>query len=117
VLTLEDPGRFRKSRDVGPALGLVPRRDQSGDSDRQLSITKSGDPYLRVLLTEAAQAILRRGSPPSDLKSFGRRVASRGAKRGKRRAVTAVARKLAVLLHRLWVTQAKYRPLHNAAAA
>ena len=108
VLTLEDPGRFRKSRDVGPALGLVPRRDQSGDTDRHLPITKTGDEYLRSLLVESAHCVLRRGTKPSDLKDWGRKLASRGGKAGKRRAVVAVARKLAVLLHRLWVTRAAY---------
>lgn len=116
ILTLEDPARFRRSRDVGPALGLVPRRDQSGDVDKQLSMSKTGDPYLRMLLTEAAQCVLRKGAPPSDLRSFGLRVASRGGKRGKRRAITAVARKLGVLLHRLWVTQAPYIAVRKPAA-
>ena len=110
VLTLEDPGRFRKSREVGPALGLVPRRDQSGATDRHLPITKTGDAYLRSLLVESAQCILRRNSKTSDLKDWGRRRAERGGGAGKRRAVVAVARKLAVLLHRLWVTQAEYVP-------
>lgn len=114
VLTLEDPGRFRKSREVGPALGLVPRRDQSGGTDRQLPITKTGDTYLRSLLVEAAQTVLRRGAPESDLKRWGRRRARRGGKSGKKRAVIGVARRLAVLLHRLWVTQATYEPLHRA---
>ena len=114
VLTLEDPGRFRKSREVGPALGLVPRRDQSGGTDRQLSITRTGDPYLRSLLVEAAHHVLRRGAPDNDLKRWGRRRARRGGKSGKKRAVIGVARRLAVLLHRLWVTQAAYEPLHRA---
>lgn len=117
VLTLEDPKRFRKSRDVGPALGLVPRRDQSGGTDRQLSITKTGDSYLRSLLVEAAHHILRRGAPDSDLKRWGRRRARRGGKSGKKRALIGVARRLAVLLHRLWVTQAAYEPLHRAKKA
>ena len=116
VLTLEDPKRFKKSRDVGPALGLVPRRDQSGDIDKQLPITKTGDPYLRVLLAEAALTVMRENAPASDLKTFGQRIASRGGKSGKKRAITAVSRKLAVLLHRLWVTQAKYIPVRKPAA-
>lgn len=114
VLTLEDPSRFRKSRDVGPALGLVPRRDQSGGMDRQLPITKTGDVYLRCLLVEAAQCILRRGTPDSDLKRWGRKQARRGGKSGKKRTLIGVARRLAVLLHRLWVTQAVYDPLYGA---
>jgi transposase len=108
VLTLEDPARFRKSRDVAPALGLVPRRDQSGATDKHLPITKTGDEYLRSLLVESAHCVLRRATKPSDLKDWGRKLASHGGKAGKRRAVVAVARKLGVLLHRLWVTQAAY---------
>jgi transposase len=117
VLTLEEPSRFRKSREVGPALGLVPRRDQSGETDRHLRITKTGDEYLRSLLVESAQCILRRATKPSDLKDWGRKLASRGGKAGKRRAVVAVARKLAVLLHRLWVTQAVYERYRVGAKA
>lgn len=115
VLTLEDPGRFRKSRDVGPALGLVPRRDQSGDCDRQLRITKTGDRYLRALLVEAAQCHLRESSPDTDLKRWGLKRADRGGSAARKRAAVAVARRLAVLLHRLWVTGAKYEPLRQAA--
>lgn len=116
VLTLENPGRFRKSREVGPALGLVPRRDQSGDRDLQLGITRTGDWYLRTLLVEAAHCILREGSPDSDLKRWGLARAARGGPIARKRAVVAIARRLAVLLHRLWVTQADYEPLRGAAA-
>jgi transposase len=115
VLTLEDPDRFRKSREVGPALGLVPRRDQSGDRDLQLRITKTGDRYLRSLLVEAAQCILQERSPDSDLKRWGLARAARGGPIARKRAVVAVARRLAVLLHRLWKTQAAYQPLRRAA--
>jgi transposase len=117
VLTLEDPSRFRKSRDVGPALGLVPRRDQSGKTDKHLSITRTGDDYLRSLLVESAHCVLRKATRPSALKDWGRKLASRGGKAGKRRAVVAVARKLAVLLHRLWVTQAVYERYRDAKKA
>lgn len=116
VLTIEDPGRFRKSRDIGPALGLVPRRDQSGDQDKQLRITKTGDWYLRTLLVEAAQCILHRNGPDSDLKRWGMLRAERGGRIARARAVVAVARRLAVLLHRLWVTGAKYEPLRAKVA-
>jgi len=116
VLVLEDPARFARSRDVGPALGLVPRRDQSGATDRQLGITKTGDGLLRRLLVECAQHILREGSADSDLKRWGMAIAARGGGKAKRRAVVAVARKVAVLLHRLWVTQEDYVPLRNSAA-
>jgi len=110
VLTLEDPSRFKKSRDVGPFLGLVPRRDQSGNIDKQLPITKAGDVALRRLLVGCAQYILGVFGPECELREFGLRLAERGGKNAKRRAVVAVARKLAVLLHRLWVDEAIYDP-------
>lgn len=110
VLTLCDPGRFRRSREVGPYLGLVPRQDQSGSIDKQLHITKAGDGYLRRLLVGSAQYILGAFGPPCGLRSFGLKLAVRGGKNAKRRAVVAVARKLAVLLHALWVKQTIYDP-------
>ena len=116
VLTLEDPARFRKSRDVGPALGLVPRRSQSGDVDRQMSITRTGDRYLRSLLVEAAHCMMRTRAPDSDLKRWGQDHASRGGRNARKRVLVAVARRLAVLLHRLWVTGARYEPLWKDAA-
>ena len=113
ILTLEDPKRFKKSRDVGPFLGLVPRRDQSGDMDKQLSITKAGDVALRRLLVGCAQYILGAFGPECELREFGLKLADRGGKNAKRRAVVAVARKLAVLLHRLWIDEATYDPCHQ----
>ncbi len=113
ILTLEDPKRFKKSRDVGPFLGLVPKRDQSGDTDKQLSITKAGDATLRRLLVNCAQYILGVFSPECELQKFGLKIAERGGKNAKRRAVVAVARKLAVLLHRLWVDSATYDPFYQ----
>jgi transposase len=113
VLTLEDPKRFQKSREVGAFLGLIPRRDQSGDTDKHLKITKSGNAYLRRLLVGCAQYILGPFGPDCDLKRFGLRLCGQGGKKAKRRAVTAVARKLAVLLHRLWATGEVYEPLYN----
>ena len=110
VLTLEDNARFEKSRDVGPFLGLTPRRDQSGQVDKQLRITKAGDAYLRRLLVQCAQYVLGRFGPDCDLRRFGLRLAERGGKNAKRRAVVAVARKLGVLLHCLWKTGAAYEP-------
>jgi transposase len=115
VLTLEDPGRFHQSRAVGPYLGLCPRRDQSGGRDAQLRITKRGDAMLRRLLVSGAQYILGPFGPESDLRHWGLRLAARGGKNAKKRAVVAVARKLATLLHRLWVTGAVYQPLRVAA--
>ena len=110
VLTLEDRARFEKSRDVGPFLGLTPRRDQSGQTDKQLRITKAGNAYLRRLLVQCANYILGRHGPECDLRRFGLRLAERGGKNAKRRAVVAVARKLGVLLHCLWKTGAAYEP-------
>ncbi len=113
ILTLEDPTRFDKSRQVGSFLGLTPRRDQSGDLDKQLRITKAGNPYLRRLLVSAGQYILGPFGEDCNLKRFGLRLAARGGKNAKRRAVVAVARKLAVLLHRLWLHGEVYDPLHK----
>jgi len=111
VLTIEDPERFRRSRQVGAYLGLTPRREQSGDRDPELPITKAGDEALRRLLVSAARYILRDASPDTDLKRFGLRLSRNGSKRDKNRAAIAVARKLAVLLHRLWLTGEVYEPL------
>ncbi len=110
VLTVNDPKRFMRSREVGPYLGLVPKQDQSGSLDKQLHITKAGDGYLRRLLVGSAQYILGPFGPACGLRCFGQRLAARGGKNAKRRAVVAVARKLAVLLHKLWVSDAVYDP-------
>lgn len=112
VLILEDPERFSKSRQVGNFVGLTPRRDQSGVIDKQLRITKAGNPYLRRLLVGAAQYILGSFGEDCDLRRFGLRLSARGGKNAKRRAVVAVARKLAVLLHRIWRHGEFYEPLH-----
>jgi transposase len=114
VLTLEDPYRFAKSRSVGAYLGLVPARDQSGDRDPQRHISKEGDEMLRKLLVGSAHYILGPFGSDSDLRRHGEKIASRGAKNAKKRAVVAVARKLSVLLHRLWITAEVYEPLYNA---
>ena len=113
VLSVEDPTRFGKSREVAPWLGLVPRRDQSGGSDKQLGITKAGNDYLRRLLVGASQYILGAFGPDCELRRFGERIAARGGARARRRAVVAVARKLAVLLHRLWVSDQPYDPFYH----
>jgi len=114
VLTLEDPHRFERSRSVGAYLGLVPARDQSGDRDPQKRISKEGDEMLRKLLVGSAHYILGPFGSDSDLRRHGEKIASRGGKNSKKRAVVAVARKLSVLLHRLWVGGEVYDPLHNA---
>jgi len=113
VLTLEDPYRFQKSRSVGAYLGLVPARDQSGDRDPQRRISKEGDELLRKLLVSCAHYILGPFGSDSDLRRHGQKIASRGAKNAKKRAVVAVARKLAVVLHSLWVSGEIYEPLRN----
>jgi len=113
VLTVEDPHRFEKSRSVGAYLGLVPARDQSGDRDPQKRISKEGDEMLRKLLVSGAHYILGPFGSDSDLRRHGEKIASRGGKNSKKRAAVAVARKLAVLLHSLWVSGEVYDPLRN----
>ena len=114
VLTVEDPARFPKSRSVGSYLGLRPRQASSGSLEPQLRITKAGDEHLRWLLVGAAHYILGPFGPDTDLRRWGLALAAQGGKRGKKRAVVAVARKLSVLLLRLWVTGEVYEPLRNA---
>src|SRR5512136_1529690 len=114
LLTLEDPHRFRKSRDVGCYLGLQPGRRNSGQSEPQMHISKEGDPYLRTLLVQGAQHILGPFGADCDLRRWGLKLAERGGKSGKKRAIIATARKLAVLLHHLWVSGEVYEPLHNS---
>jgi transposase len=117
VLTLENPDRFAKSRDVGPYLGLVPKQEDSGDSQPQLGISKAGDTMLRKLLVGSAQYILGPFGPDTDLRRYGLRLCERGGKNAKKRAAVAVARKLAVLLHRLWVSGEVYEPLRHGMSA
>jgi len=113
VLTLEDPKRFSRSRDVGPYIGLVPKQEDSGDRQPQLRISKMGDVMLRSLLVGSAQYILGPFGPDTELRRYGLRLSERGGRNAKKRAVVAVARKLAVLLHRLWVSGAVYEPLRQ----
>lgn len=113
VLTVADKRRFAQSRDVGCYLGLWPRRSQSGDSDPQLRITKAGDQYLRKLLVQSAHYVLGHYGPDRALRQWGLRLCARGGKNAKKRAIIAVARKLAIWLHRLWVTQAEYVPFYE----
>jgi len=117
VLTLEDPARFRKSREVGCYIGARPRRDQSGESNPQLGITKEGDQYLRTLLVNSAQYILGQFGPDTDVRRWGLKLCARGGGNARKRAVVAVARKLSVLLHRLWVSGEAYEPLRNSRTA
>ena len=127
ILTIEDAQRFEHSREVGPYLGLTRKRRDSGDSEPELGISKQGDALLRRYMVQSAQCVLRDGAPDTDLKVWGRAVQNagrktsqkkqKGSKRAKKKAVVAVARKLAVLLHRLWVTGEVYDPHYNRKAA
>lgn len=113
ILTIGDPDRFARSRDVGAYLGMRPKKSDSGESKPQLGITKAGNEYLRATLVNCAHHILGPHGRDSDLRRAGLRICERGGKNAKKRAVIAVARKLAVLLHRLWVTGEVYEPLRN----
>ena len=113
VLVIADPERFRHARSVGPYLGMVPRRDQSGDNDPQLRIAKTGNPYLRRLLVNAAHYILGPFGPDTDLRRHGLKIAERGGKRAKKRAAIAVGRKLAVVMLTMLKTGASYEPLRK----
>lgn len=117
VLRIEDPSRFGRSRDVGPYLGLCPRRDQSGGVDKQLRISKCGDGLLRRLLVSAAHYILGPFGPACALRQYGERLSGMGSPREKKRAIVAVARKLAVLLLSLWKHRTDYEPRIAAAPA
>jgi transposase len=111
ILTIEDKNRFNKSRMAGGYLGLRPRKNESGNDDPQLRITKTGDPFVRRLLVNGANYIMGPFGQDSDLRRWGLELAKRGGKNAKKRAKVAVARKLAVLMHRLWVTGEVYEPL------
>jgi transposase len=117
VLTIEDSYRLRESRDAGCFVGLEPGRRNSGESEPQMRISKEGDEYLRTLLVQGAHYILGPFGEDSDLRRWGLKLAPRRGKNGKKRAVAAVARKLAVLLHRLWVSGEVYKPLRNSQKA
>ena len=117
VLKLERPQRFAKIRDVGPYLGLSPKRDQSGEVDKQLPISKRGDTYLRRLLVSCSHYILGKFAPASALRDFGLKLCEQGGARAKKRAVVAVARKLSVLLLKLWREAMDYKPYPAQTAA
>lgn len=112
VLTLESPSRCKTSREAGAYLGLVPRRDQSGKSDKQMRITKTGNSYLRRLLVGSAQYVLGPFGKDCELRRHGLKLAERGGKNAKRRAVVATARKLATIMHAVWKAQGEYDPSH-----
>jgi transposase len=118
VLTIEDKERFNKSREVGAYLGMVPGQDQSGASNPQQRITKEGDRMMRWMLVQCAHCILRSGAPESDLRLWGqKKMQEQQTGKGKpnqKKVLIGVARKLAVLMHRLWVNGEVYDPLYNA---
>jgi transposase len=114
VLTIEDPYRFRKTRSVGPFCGLCPRSHKSLKSDPQLRISKTGNDYLRRLLVGSGHYILGPFGPPCYLRDWGLALMQRGGKNAKKRAAVAVARRLAVLLLRLWISGEKYDPFRNS---
>jgi transposase len=113
ALSIGDPSRFKKSRDIGPFVGLCPRKHSSGESDPQLSITRAGNPFLRRILVQSAQYALGPFGPDCELRRHGEKLVLRGGKCAKKRAVVAVARKMAVLLHRLWVNTSPYDPWYQ----
>jgi transposase len=114
VLTVENPSRFETSRAVWAYFGLVPGQHHSGDSDPQQRISKRGDEMTRRLLVSRAHYVLGPFAQDSDLRRHSEKMAERGGKNAKNRATIAVARKIAMLLHRLWTTGEIYEPLYNA---
>jgi len=107
--------RFAKARDVGPYLGLVPKQDASGNVDKQLAITKKGSSLLRMLLTECAQVVMKDSARTTDLKLKGLRIAERGGKNARKRAITAVVRNLAVTMMALLKhPEREYKPVSEA---
>lgn len=110
LLSLGEPTRFKRSRDVGPFFGLTPRIFQTGRTDLQLPIARTGNPFVRRHMIQGAQCVLREKSPDCDLKRYGKKVEGRGGKYPKKRAVVAVARKLVVVMHQLLVDATPYDP-------
>lgn len=117
AVTIGDPDRIRSSRKAPALIGIVPARSQSGDRDPQRSITKEGDATLRRLMVTAAHRVLGPFGPDSDLRRWGLAIAARGGANAKKRALVAVARKLSVILHRIWVTGENYEPFHSSQRA
>ncbi len=104
--TIDRPDRFRHSRDVGAHLGLTPARYQSGETDIQGRVSRCGDELARTALYEAAHTLLVRSKKWSSLRAWGMTIAKH---RGMARARVAVARKLAVILHRMWIDETEFR--------
>ena len=104
-------GRVKRSRQMGAVVGCRPQQRDSGESSLELSITKAGNPMPLLLLVQSSQRILGPFGLESDLRSWGLGLAARGNKRAKRRAVVAVARKLALVLHAMWRNNEVWQPL------
>jgi len=114
ILIIDDPYRFKRSRSVGAYVGLRPRHDRSGSQNPQLRITHAGDELLRRLLVQSAHYMLGPFGKDSDLRRAGLAMCERGGRNAKKRAITAVARRLAVLMHKLWITGEVYEPLRKS---
>jgi transposase len=106
LTTIDDPVRFERSRDVGAHLGLTPKKYASGETDRNSGISKCGDVAMRSVLYQAGLALLTRSTKHSSIRAWGLALAKR---RGLRRAIIAVARKLAIVMHRIWMDGTEYR--------
>ena len=104
--TIDDPGRFRRSKDVGPSIGLTPRRYQSGETDIIGGVTKAGDLDMRTALYQAATVVIHRSKKPTWLRAWAERVVRR---RGAKRAAVALARRMGVVLHRMWVDNTEFQ--------
>jgi len=112
--TVDVPARFRRSKSVGAVFGLTPSRDQSGESDRPGAISRCGDEMMRTALYEAAQSMLVHSTRWSWLKAWAMKIARH---RGMKRAIVALARRLAVIMHRIWVDGTEYRWTREATAS
>src|SRR6516162_3124353 len=112
--TVDVPARFRKSKSVGAVFGLTPARDQSGESDCPGAISRCGDEMMRTTLYEAAQVMLLRSAKWSWLKAWAMKIARH---RGMKKAIVALARRLAVIMHRIWIDGTEFRWTREAAAA
>ena len=112
--TLDVPARFRNSKAVGAVLGLTPCKHQSGESERTGGISRCGDEMMRVMLYEAAQILLVRSTQWSWLKAWAMQIARR---RGVKKAIVALARRLAVVMHRIWIDGTTFRWTREEALA
>ena len=113
-VTVDVPARFRNSKAVGAVFGLTPAKDQSGERDRSGAISRCGDQMMRVMLYEAAQSMLVRAVKWSWLKAWAMKIARY---RGMKKAIVALARRLAVIMHRIWVDGTDFQWTRKAAAA